>query len=93
MESTNLKLPKEKPSQTATLFVIFLMVAIFILAFVVWPNWYDSKHPQPNNDCRNTSKKVQTITKVDGGVESVQTETVYGCEYSDGTFIPAPDAQ
>lgn len=93
MEPNHLSTQKERPSFGAIMLVIISIVAVFILAVVVWPNWYDSKHPQPKDECRNTTKEVQTIRKIDGDVDSIETETVYGCQYSDGTFIPAPDAQ
>ncbi len=68
------------------------VIIVFLLAVVVWPNWYDSKHPQPTNECRMVTRKVQTIKKIDGSVDSNETELVYGCEYEDGSFLEAPDS-
>lgn len=83
--------PNLPQKEVTAIFIILIGIIIFILVFRVWPSWYDKKHPQPVNTCKNTTKEVQIIRKIDGGVDSIQTETVYGCEYPDGTFIPAPD--
>jgi|GEM_PF-6204745 len=76
--------------QNKAIIAIIAIIGTFVLLFVWWPSYYDKKHPQTKQKCIETSKKQEVITKLDGGVASYKTEEVYGCEYPDGTFIPAP---
>lgn len=69
----------------AFLFVGFI---IFAVLYGIGSSWFGEK---PVSDCKRTTKEVQTITKLDGDVDSVKTELVYGCEYPDGSFYEYPD--
>lgn len=66
-----------------------------LLAFIFFVIIYVLSDPfSPNNpvtNCRNTTKEMQTIIKVDGEVDSIETETVDGCETPDGTFFQRSD--
>jgi len=63
----------------------------FLISAVIYGVWDYFAPDSTTSNCRVTTKEVQTIRKLDGGVSSVDTEIVYGCEYPDGTFIPEPD--
>lgn len=65
----------------AFIWICFLISAVL---YGVWSSWFGER---PVSDCKNAAKEIQTIIKVDGGVDSIKTETVYGCEYPDGSFL------
>lgn len=65
----------------------------FIVSAIIYGFWSYFVPESTPSDCRMTTKEVQTIKKLDGDVSSVVTEMVDGCEYPDGTFIPAPDSR
>jgi hypothetical protein len=80
----------EKPPYYWVPGAIWLGIIATILGFAIWNQYFVS--PEPSN-CVYTTKQKQVITKLDGVTDSYETETVYGCELPDGTFIPAPDVQ
>ena len=82
------RLPAEKPKGYWIPGVLWLCILAAIFLYSAWNYWFGEK---PVSACKNTTKEMQTIRKMDGNVDSVETETVSGCEYPDGTFIPAPD--
>lgn len=71
--------------------MISVFKVIFIVVFIILPMltvfWDEEEVKTP---CRNTTREVQTITKMDGAVDSVETEIVDGCETPDGTFYQRP---
>lgn len=84
------------PTETTTkrpslLLSIGILALLFGLPVVLW-FWgiVERIHNPVQSNCTRTTKQVQTIKKVDGGVDSVETEMVDGCEYPDGTFVEAP---
>lgn len=68
-----------------------ILIGIFLAIVYIWLYPLFSNSGISTSDCRNTTRSVQTIVKVDGAVDSVETETVDGCETSDGTFYKRPD--
>lgn len=82
--------PELSVEQQKSMTSLYVWLAVIII-FIIFNVWLDSKHTTPISNCRDTSREVQTIRKIDGSVDSVETETVYGCEYPDGSFLPAPD--
>ncbi len=61
-----------------------------IAAIVLYSTWTTLFGGEPASNCKYTSRQMQTIRKLDGSVNSVETSTVYGCEYPNGTFEPDP---
>lgn len=62
-----------------------ILVAIFI--YVAWRQWFGTPAPLP---CTYSSREEQVITKLDGDVQNVESQTVDGCETPDGVFHPDP---
>jgi hypothetical protein len=83
--------PSESESNPLkVIIVVFGIIGLFYFFFGVLPGRYESE-PTQSNKCKYVTKEVQTIKKIDGGVDSVETEMVHGCEYLDGSFLPEPD--
>jgi hypothetical protein len=70
--------------------LIVLIIGLFYFFFGFLPERNVSE-PTKNNKCKYVTKEVQTIKKIDGNVDSVETEMVHGCEYPDGSFLSEPD--
>ena len=79
----------KEPVSASGIIVILGSIGLFYFLSVILPNHYDSG-PDPNNKCKHTEKEIQTIRKIDGSVDSIETEMVQGCEYPDGTFLRYP---
>lgn len=76
-------------------FFLSVLKVIFFVVFIILPMTYGSlwgnttkETPPP---CMNTTRNLQNIVKVDGTVDSFETEMVDGCETPDGTFYKRPD--
>lgn len=72
-------------------FIIGITMLILVVAgflYIGYEHWF-GKEPTPA--CKSISKEKQVINKLDGHVSSVETETVYGCEYPDGSFLEYPN--
>lgn len=64
----------------------------FFLSIVIYVVWVSlSSDDGPTSNCRDTTREIQTITKIDGDVDSVETETIAGCETPNGYFFQAPE--
>ncbi len=81
------KLPVEKPKGYWIPGVLWMAVIGAIFLYSAWSYWFGEK---PVSNCKDATREVQTIRKIDGDVDSVETEIVSGCEYPNGDFIPAP---
>jgi len=77
-EQTNEVTDKKSPFEK---FFILIFLAVFIVIPIGWSIWYDATKPPDIPRCKETQKKKQVITKLDGGTTSVTTETVNGCEF------------